>query len=239
MAGQPLKESERVFLQEKLLGQSRAENERLGRLEQPPATVTFTSPIDGVVLEKPIVAGDAVQAGMRALRIVDLRELWIDARVFEQDLPALRVGQTARVTIASRPGGAIEGRVQFVHPVVDPATRTTIARLSVANPARELRPGMFATVEIDDEIAASALLAPREAVIDTGTEQLVFLALPGGRFAPRRVTLGPTGSDGRVQVLDGLAAGDTVVTSGQFLLDAESNVREALQRFLAAPGHVH
>jgi len=222
-----------------LLGVPRAEIERLGRLDAPPVTVTFRSPIDGVVAEKPIVAGDAVQAGMRALRIVDLRELWIDARVFEQDLPALRIGQPARVTLTSLPGQTIEGRIAFLHPLVDPATRTTIARLSVPNPALALRPGMYATVEIDDEIASQALLAPREAVIDTGTEQIVFLSRSGGRFEPRRVTLGPSGSDGRVQVLEGLAAGDVVVTSGQFLLDAESNMREALQRFLAAPGHVH
>jgi len=222
-----------------LLGVSRAEIERLGRLDAPPATVTFRSPIDGAVVEKPIVAGDAVQAGMRALRIVDHRELWIDARIFEQDLPAVRVGQSARVTLTSLPGRPIEGRIGFLHPMVDPATRTTVARLVVPNPDLTLRPGMYATVEIEDQLAPAALLAPREAVIDTGTERIVFLARPGGRFEPRRVTLGASGSDGNVQVTQGLAVGDTVVTSGQFLLDAESNMREALQRFLTAPGHVH
>lgn len=222
-----------------LLGLSRADIERLGRLEQPPATVTFTSPIDGAVIEKPIVAGDAVQAGMRALRIVDHRELWIDARVFEQDMPAVRVGQPARVTLASRPGQPIEGRISFLHPMLDPATRTTTARLVVPNPSLTLRPGMYATVEIESEIAPHALLVPRDAVIDSGTENVVFLAHEGGRFEPRPVKLGAGGSDGHVQVLDGLAAGDVVVTSGQFLLDAESNMRDALQRFLSAPGHVH
>ena len=222
-----------------LLGLSRADVERLGRLEQPPATVTFTSPIDGAVMEKPIVAGDEVQAGMRALRIVDHRELWIDAQVFEQDLPVLRVGQPARVTLASQPGRPVEGRIWFLHPMVDPATRTTTARLTVPNPDSTLRPGMYATVEIESEIAPRALLVPRDAVIETGTENVVFLARDGGQFEPRQVKLGPGGSDGRAQVLDGLVAGDVVVTSGQFLLDAESNMREALQRFLAAPGHVH
>jgi RND family efflux transporter MFP subunit len=222
-----------------LLGLPRAAIERLARLDAPPATVTFTSPIDGAVVEKPIVAGDAVQAGMRALRIVDLRELWIDARIFEQDLPALRVGQSARVTLVAEPGRSIEGKVDFIHPLVDPATRTTTARLTVPNPALGLRPGMYAMVEIEHEIAPRALLAPREAVIDTGTERIVFLARPGGHFEPRRVTLGPAGNGGLVQITGGLVAGDTVVTSGQFLLDAESNMREALQRFLTAPGHVH
>lgn len=222
-----------------LLGLPRSEIERIGRLEQPPATVTFTSPISGHVIEKPIVAGDAVQAGMRALRIVDHSELWIDARVFEQDLPALRLGQPARATLTGLPGQAIDGTIDFIHPHVDPATRTTTARLTVRNPSLALRPGMYATVEIDSEIAPRALLAPRDAVIDTGTEQIVFLSRPGGQFEPRRVVLGPTGSDGRVQILSGLALGDLVVTSGQFLLDAESNMREALQRFLTAPGHVH
>ncbi len=201
--------------------------------------MTFRSPIDGAVIEKPIVAGDAVQAGMRALRIVDHRELWVDARIFEQDLTSVRVGQPVRVTLASRPGEAIEGRISFLHPMVDPATRTVTARLTVPNPSLTLRPGMFATVEIESELAPSALLVPRAAVIDSGTENVVFLAHPGGRFEPRRVTLGSGGNGGVVEVLDGLAPGDLVVTSGQFLLDAESNMREALERFLAAPGHVH
>ncbi|MEW6269573.1 MAG: efflux RND transporter periplasmic adaptor subunit [Thermodesulfobacteriota bacterium] len=222
-----------------LLGLPRAEIERLGRLEQPPATVTFRSPIDGNVIDKPIVAGDAVEAGMRALRIVDHSELWLDVRVFEQDLTALRLGQPARALLASRPGKPLDGTISFIHPHVDPTTRTTVARMTVRNPGFVLRPGMYATVEIESELAPRALLAPREAVLDTGTEQLVFLARPGGRFEPRTVSLGATGDDGRVQVLDGLAAGDVVVTSGQFLLDAESNMREALQRFLGAPGHVH
>ena len=222
-----------------LLGLSGTEIERLGGLEAPPATVTFRSPIDGAVIEKPIVAGDAVQAGMRALRIVDHRELWVDARIFEQDLPAVRVGQPVRVALASRPGEVTEGRISFLHPMVDPATRTVTARLTVPNPGLTLRPGMFATVEIDSELAPRALLVPRAAVIDSGTQSVVFLARAGGQFAPRRVTLGSGADDGNVAVLDGLVAGDVVVTSGQFLLDAESNMREALERFLAAPGHVH
>ncbi|HEY8513987.1 MAG TPA: efflux RND transporter periplasmic adaptor subunit [Candidatus Binatia bacterium] len=222
-----------------LLGVPRAEIERLARLAEPPRTVTFRSPISGHVVEKPIVEGDAVEAGTRALRIVDHSELWLDVRVFEQDVPALRLGQRARVTFVSRPGRTIEGTIDFVYPHVDPKTRTTVARMTLRNPGMQMRPGMYATVEIESELAPWALLAPREAVIDTGDEQLVFLARPGGHFEPRRVTLGPSGRDGQVQVLDGLAAGDVVVTSGQFLLDAESNVREALQRFLGAPGHVH
>jgi RND family efflux transporter MFP subunit len=222
-----------------LLGLSRADIERLGRLEQPPPTVTFTSPIDGAVMEKPVVEGDAVQAGTRALRIVDHRELWIDAAVFEQDLPAVRIGQMARVTLASVAGGPLEGRISFIHPMVDPTTRTTTARLTVSNPSLTLRPGMYATVEIESETAARALLVPREAVIDSGTENVVFLARGSGRFEPKHVELGPSGNGGLVQVRSGLAAGDVVVTSGQFLLDAESNMREALQRFLTPPGHVH
>jgi Cu(I)/Ag(I) efflux system membrane fusion protein/cobalt-zinc-cadmium efflux system membrane fusion protein len=99
---------------------------------------------------------------------------------------------------------------------------------------------MYATVRIESELAPHALLAPREAVIDTGTESVVFLARDGGHFEPQRVTVGATGDDGRVEVLDGLAVGDVVVTSGQFLLDAESNMQEALERFRAAAGgHVH
>lgn len=236
-AGAPLVAAARQKLA--LLGLPRAEIDRLARLDQPPATVTFRSPIDGHVVEKPIVAGDAVEAGMRALRIVDHSELWLDVRIFEQDVPFLRLGLPARATLASQPGKPIEGTISFIHPHVDPVTRTTVARMTVHNPGVMLRPGTYATVEIESELAPRALLAPRSAVIDTGTEQLVFLARPGGHFEPRKVEIGASGSDGRVQVLAGLSPGDEVVTSGQFLLDSESNMREALERFLGAPGHVH
>ncbi len=231
--GAPMRIYEAARQKLELLGLARAEVERLAQLERPPATVTFTSPITGHVVEKPIVAGDAVQAGTRALRIVDHSSLWLDVRIFEPQLPFVRLGQPIRATAAAFPGRAFSGTISFIHPHLDPMTRTATARLVVENPSLELRPGMYATAELEAELAPRALLAPRDAVIDTGSEQMVFVARPNGHFDPRRVSVGTAADGDMVQILAGLTPGEQVVTSGQFLLDAESNFRQAIQRFLS------
>jgi len=215
-----------------LLGLGRAQVEELARLERPPATVTFRSPLTAHVTERRVYDGAAVQAGQRVLRLADRTRMWIDARVFEQDLPLIAVGQPAVATLPALPGDRLAGTVSFIHPHLDPTTRTALVRMELPNPGMRLRQDMYATLEMEVELAPRALLAPRDAVIDTGTAQVVFLAHPGGRFEPRQVRLGASGDDGQVEILAGLAAGDTVVTTGQFLLDAESNFRTALQRFL-------
>jgi RND family efflux transporter MFP subunit len=234
-----------------LLGLSRDQVRELARLDRAPPTVTFTSPITGHVVEKPIVDGSAVEAGTRALRIVDHSSLWLDIAVYEQQLPFIHLGQSVSTRVLAFPGRAFDGVLSFIHPHVDPATRTVIGRVVVTNPELQLRPGMYATVEIESELAPRALLVPREAVIDTGTRQITFVVRPQGHFDPRLVTMGAAGSDGQVQILAGLAPGEQVVTSGQFLLDAESRFRDAIQKFLnqdllqpggsppAAPPHQH
>jgi hypothetical protein len=181
-------------------------------------------------MEKTIVQGSAVQAGMKVLRIVDHSALWLDAQIFEYQLPLVTLGQKAAATVRGR--GTFEGQVIFLHPHVDPITRTVAARLSFANPEFKLRPGMYATVELDVPVSDRAITVPREAVIDTGKRQISFVALEGGRFEPREVQMGVETPDGVVQILKGLAPGETVVTSGQFLLDSESRMREAIQKML-------
>jgi RND family efflux transporter MFP subunit len=215
-----------------LLGLPLAQVRELGRLAKAPRSVRFTSPVTGHVVEKPIVDGSAVEAGTRALRIVDHSSLWLDIALFEQQLPFVRLGQPVRASVLAFPGQEFRGTLGFLHPHVDMKTRAATGRVVVTNDVLQLRPGMFATVEIEAEITPSALLVPLDAVIDTGKEQVVFVARPGGHFEPRRVTRGPSGSDGRVQILGGLVAGEQVVTSGQFLLDAESRFREAVAKFL-------
>lgn len=216
-----------------LLGLGDAQIEQLGRLERPPATVTFPSPRSAHVTEKLVSEGDAVQAGQRILRLSDRATMWIDARVYEQDMGLVTVGSHAVATLPALPGTRIEGTISFIHPHLDPTTRTTVARMEVPNPTMALRQDMYATVEIEAAAAPRALLAPREAVIDTGDAHVVFLARPAGHFEPRTVTVGASGDDGTVEIVSGLAAGDVVVTSGQFLIDAESNFRSAVQRFLS------
>jgi len=215
----------------RLYGVAADEVARLSGLERPPRTVTFRSPIRGHLVSKEVVEGAAVQAGTPIMRIVDHSQLWLDARVFEQDLPLVRIGQHVRATLTALPGDVVEGEVIFIHPHVDETTRTAMVRIVVPNPTLVLRPGMYASVEIDTVADAATLLVPREAVIDTGVRQIAFVALEGGRFEPRRLTLGAE-AEGVVQVLAGLAAGEQVVTSGQFLLDAESRTREAVAKYL-------
>jgi RND family efflux transporter MFP subunit len=216
-----------------LYGLPASEVARLARLERAPRTITFRSPIRGHLVMKSVVDGAAVAVGTDVMRIVDHSRLWLDARVFEQDLPLVHLGQTATATLTALPGRPIEGKVIFIHPHLDDATRTAMIRLEVANPTLTLRPGMYAAVEIATEAPTRTLLVPREAIIDTGSRQIAFVAGEAGHFTPRALTLGIE-AGGTVQVLGGLTAGEQVVTSGQFLLDAESRVREAIQKHLAA-----
>ena len=210
----------------------RAQIEALAKLDRAPEVITFVSPMTGHVTEKPVVEGAAVKAGDRVLRIVDHSTLWIDSQVFEKDLPFIRLGQKVEATIASRPGERIGGEVIFVHPHVDMMSRTALVRLAIPNPDLTLRPGMYATVRLEAELAERAVTVPREAIIDTGERQMTFVAQSAGHFEPRIVQMGLAADNGMVQVMDGLAPGESVVVSGQFLLDSESRLREAIMKFL-------
>jgi Cu(I)/Ag(I) efflux system membrane fusion protein/cobalt-zinc-cadmium efflux system membrane fusion protein len=214
-------------------GLSKWQVEQLAKLNKAPRTVTFTSPITGHVTEKMVVEGSAVNAGDIVMRIVDHSTLWLDSQVYAQDQPFIELGQKVIATIEGVPGRQFEGEIIFIHPHIDPTTRTVTVRIAIANPEMALRPGMYATADIDARLAETALLVPREAVIDTGIRQLVFVAKGEGRFEPRNVKTGVSSSDGTIQILDGIVAGERVVTSGQFLLDAESRLREAIQKHLA------
>jgi Cu(I)/Ag(I) efflux system membrane fusion protein len=220
-----------------LQGLDTTEIERLSKLAQAPETVIFRSPVTGNVTEKPVVEGSAVRAGDKVLRIVDHSTVWIDARVHEQDLALVSLGQKVEATFPGRADRVFAGEVVFLHPHLDETTRTASVRLAVANPAFDLRPGMFASVVLRGELAARAVLVPREAVIDTGDRQVAFVVgEKPGHFEPRRVRVGWTGEGGNVQILEGLSGGEEVVVSGQFLLDAESRLQDALRKFLDRRG---
>lgn len=211
-------------------GLDESEVARLEQLEGTPDAVVFRSPISGDVVEKSIVAGASVKPGDRPLRIVDHQTLWIDAQVFEKDMALVQTGRRTRAEVSGFPGKTFEGKVVFIHPHVDPMSRATMVRLEVPNPTRSLRPGMYASVEIEGDTESHAILVPREAIIDSGARQIVFVAHGDGRFDPRPVKMGLEGEEGWVEV-EGLAAGETVVTSGQFLLDSESRLREAIEKY--------
>jgi RND family efflux transporter MFP subunit len=200
----------------------------------PKRSVTVRSAVAGVLVEKAVVQGARVEAGARVLQVADLATVWIDAQVPETDLASVAKGQEVRATVRAHPERSFSGRVEFVHPSVNPATRTAAVRLSVANEDGSLRPGMYATAEIVREGGSRVTVVPREAIIDTGTRQIAFVERAKGRFDPRDVTMGREAGEGRVEVLRGLAPGETVVVSGQFLLEAESRTREAIRKMLDA-----
>ena len=215
-----------------LLGLSSAQAERLSKLDRAPRGVTFTSPIAGVVTDKEIVEGAAVTAGQRALRVVDHETVWLDARMFESDIGAVAIGEAITATVGALPGESFTGKVVFVAPHLDPVTRTMLVRLELDNRELRLRPGMFASSVLEVAAATRTAVVPREAIIDTGTRSVAFVSLGEGRFEPRLVATGLEDGTGEIQVLAGLQAGELVVTRGQFLLDSESRLREAVQKFL-------
>lgn len=231
-AANPLLASARTRLE--YLDVSPAQIAALEKARTASKTLPVTAPRDGIVVEKMLVEGQMVEAGMPLLRIADLRTVWVLAQVFEPDLPLLRAGQEVAVKFSARPD-ALPGLVSYVYPTVDDRTRTGRVRVELPNPGLALKPGMFASVEIRVEVAADAVLVPEQAVLRSGNDNHVFVALAGGRFEPRPVTLGGSGEGGLCQVLSGLQPGETVVTSAQFLLDSESRLRAGMAKMTPPP----
>jgi len=198
-------------------------------------TLAMPAPLSGFVIEKDAVAGQMVDAGIRLYRIADLGIVWVLAEIYEQDLPFVQLGQEAVVKVPAFPDREFRGRVTFIYPTVDEKTRTARVRLEFENPGYFLKPGMFVSAQIQAELADSAVLVPDSAVLRSGEKNTVFVALNGGKFEARDVALGVEGSDDLVQVLSGLKAGERIVTSGQFLLDSESQLREAIDK-MRGPG---
>ena len=195
-----------------------------------PTTITFRSPASGAVIDKGVVEGSSVAAGQKLMRIEDHSALWLDLAVYEDQMSLVAVGQGVDATVEGLPGRTYHGTVTFVHPHVDPMSRTVTARATLDNLDGSLRPGMYASAAILTRPVEDAVQVPREAVIDTGIRQVAFVALAGGHFEPRDVRMGVGGDDGRVQIVSGLSPGETVVTSGQFLLDVESRTTEAIEK---------
>lgn len=201
-----------------------AEVERSGAVQR---VVTFRAPITGTVMEKTVVQGQAITAGAPLLQLADLSVVWLEADVFESDLAAVRVGQPAEVAFDAYPGEPMRGRVTYVYPTVDPASRTGRVRVELPNRDNRVRPGLFGTVRIVTTLAARAVVIPRQAALVTGDRQLVFVEDTMGMLVPRLVTLGAE-TDSLVEVKSGLHAGERVVAAAAFLLDAESNLGAAL-----------
>ena len=208
----------------------------LEKSREPRKTMAMLAPADGFVIEKNIVQGQMVDAGMTLYRLADLGIVWVFAQVYEQDLPYVQLGQEATVKLSSLPDREFRGRVTYVYPNVDEKTHTAKVRLEFENPGYFLKPGMFVSAQITAELEPSALLVPDSAVLRSGEKNTVFVALPGGKFEARAVMLGPEAEQDMYEVSSGLQAGERVVTSGQFMLDSESQLREAIQKMSESAG---
>lgn len=205
-------------------GMSNAQIDRLKASGTLIDRVVIHSPGDGVILEKDVFAGQKISAGQTLFRVADLTRVWILADVFRIDMPFLKIGSQA--TIVSDNAAARKGNVDFIFPEVDPTARSVKARIPLVNPRMDLKIGQYVEVAIHSPLSVSALAVPSEAVINTGLRKVVAVALGGGRFEMRTVELGPY-ADGYYAVLSGLHQGEEVVTSGQFLIDSDANLKSA------------
>ncbi len=197
-------------------------------------TVTFRSPVSGVVTEKKAVQGMRFMPGEMLYQVTDLSSVWVIADVFEQDVGLVRSGSPATVQINAYPDKTFRGRITYVYPTMNADTRTVPVRVELSNPGHLLKPAMFSQVEIQVGGKTPVLAVPDSAVIDSGTRQIVLVQAGEGRFEPREVKLGAR-SDNYVQVREGVQAGEPVVVAANFLIDAESNLKAAIGGLAAAP----
>jgi RND family efflux transporter MFP subunit len=206
-----------------------AQIRELERTGVPTKTLTFYSPADGIVMEKMIVQGASVMPGMNLFQIADLSRVWVIADVYEYELPWVKLGQAAEMEMAYVPGKIFSGKVTYIYPMLSMETRTAKVRLEFANPAGriELRPEMFATVRIVAEMGEPVIAVPEQAIIPAGPRRVAIVALTGGSFEPRDVTVGRS-ADGYLEILEGLQEGEQLVISSQFLIDSASNLRSAI-----------
>lgn len=209
-----------------------AKIERRGQVRR---TLTLRSSAGGYVLEKNVVAGQKIMAGEALYKVADLSTVWVGGEVFEQDLADVRVGQTVHADFQALPGDHRMGRISYIYPLINPETRTARVRVVLPNRDLRLKPGMYATLRIAGTDRGRVLAIPRDAVLSTGERNVVFVRGAGGQLAPREVALG-SADDERVEILRGLSAGDTVVASATFLVDAESNLGKALGGMGNMPG---
>ena len=197
-------------------------------------TLKILSPFSGFVIEKNVEEGGFVKTGTRVFRIADLTHIWVEAHIYEYELPWVKEGQSAEMTLSYLPGKFFSGKVTYVYPYIQPKTRDVVIRLEFENPDLELKPDMYADVLIKSVSEEEGLIIPSEAVIRSGVRNIVFMTRDRGKFIPRDVILGRSLEDGRIEIVAGLSEGDSVVTSGQFLLDSEAKLKEAVQKMLDA-----
>lgn len=205
---------------------------QISTLEQngtPERYITIYSQASGIVMEKMVISGQKIEPGMPLYKIADLSNIWAIANVYQDDLPFVKTGQNAELTISSMPSKVFKGKVTFVSPILDDISRTAKVRIELLNTSDySLKPQMFANVTLLSKNTTEGLAVPEQSVIHSGTRTLVIVSLGNGYYKPQEIKTGIT-VDGFTQVLDGLDEGTTIVTSSQFLIDSESNLRSAVR----------
>ena len=234
-AGGPAQESMRQLAEASLLRLrnwdiSEAQIKALAQSGETKRTLTFRSPVSGIVTEKKALQGMRFMPGEALYQIADLSSVWVVADVFEQDIGLVKLGAQAKVRINAYPDKLFEGKVSYVYPTMNAATRTVPVRVELANPGLLLKPSMFAQVELPVSAKGSVVTVPVSAVIDSGTRQIVLIQQGEGRFEPREVKLGAR-SDSNIEVIEGVKEGERVVVAANFLIDAESNLKAAVGGF--------
>ncbi len=211
-----------------------SEIQRLEKTGEVKKAVTLKAPATGVVLHKNAVEGEFIKVGTPAYKIADLSTVWVQASVYDYEVPWIEEGQPARMELSYQPGKTYRGSVAYIYPSLDHKTRTIQVRLEFPNPDLELKPGMFANVRISTRPKQNVTVIPNEAIIRTGERNVVFVAKGEGAFEPREVTLGMEGGqrNNEIEVLEGVKPGEKIVTSAQFLFDSESRLQEAIQKML-------
>jgi membrane fusion protein, copper/silver efflux system len=213
-------------------------DEEIGTLERtrtPRKSLTLHSPIDGVVIEKMAFRGKKVMPGENLYKVADLSTVWVQGEIYEYEIPLVKLGQPAAITFASYPGEVFRGKVTYINPVLQEKTRTVKVRFEFPNTKDwKLKPQMYANVELKIPLG-KRLVVPDEAVLDSGTRQLIFIDKGQGTFEPRDVKVGAR-VDGYTEILAGLSAGEKVVTSANFLIDSESQLKAAVGGKGSMPG---
>jgi Cu(I)/Ag(I) efflux system membrane fusion protein len=221
-----------------LFGLSGAQIARIEKSDQVERRVDYYAPFDGYVMDLGVRQGDAVQPGTTLFKLADLTSVWITAEVPETQAAWLKPGDPAEIEVPARPSERFAGKVDYLYPELTQTTRTLKVRVVVKNPSKHLQPGMFAAAHFHAATQQQVLTVPSEAVIKTGTRSVIIVADDVTHFRPVLVRVGAE-QDGRSEILEGLSLGQSVVASGQFLIDSEANLRGAFDNLAGPPDRVH
>ena len=209
-----------------LLGMNAAQIAQVARSGKPITSTAIVAPVSGIVTRKLVVPQQYVMAGETLFEVADLSTVWVEADVYEHDLPNIVIGQRVSVSSPALPGYELPGSVTFIQPIVTGETRTTRVRIELPNRNLQLKPDMYVSVKLFGGAARTALTLPASAVIDRGMQQFVWVEVSPGTFAPRQVKVGTRTAD-RVEIVSGLNLGEAVVVEGAFLIDSEAQLRAA------------